>query len=47
MESYVDTKSPLQCKRYQRFVHTQRTGGYAHRGVVFRASKSPGVLDPA
>jgi hypothetical protein len=34
MESYVAPKGPLQCKRFQRFGHTQRNCGYAPRCVA-------------
>ena len=34
VESYVATKGPLQCKRCQRFGHTQRNCGYAPRCVA-------------
>jgi hypothetical protein len=34
METYVATKGPLECKRCQRFRHTQRNCGYAPRCVA-------------
>jgi hypothetical protein len=34
VESYVAPKAPLQCKRCQRFGHTQRNCGYPPRCVV-------------
>ena len=34
VESYVALKCPLQCKRCQRFGHTQRNCGYAPRCVA-------------
>jgi len=34
VETYVAPKGPLQCKRYQRFGHTQRNCGYAPRCVA-------------
>ena len=34
IESYVAPKVPLQCKRCQRFGHTQRNCGYAPRCVA-------------
>ena len=34
VESYVAPKGPLQCKRCQRFGHTQRNCGYAPRCVA-------------
>ena len=38
VETYVDPKGPLQCKRCQRFGHTQRYCGYAPRCVALRYS---------
>jgi hypothetical protein len=34
VESYVTSKGPLQCKRCQRFGHTQRNCGHAPRRVA-------------
>ena len=34
VESYVARKGPLQCKRCQRFGHTQRKCGYAPRCIA-------------
>ena len=34
VESYLATKGPMQCKRCQRFRHTQRNCGYAPRCVA-------------
>jgi len=34
VEAYLAPKGPLQCKRYQRFGHTQRNCGYAPRCVA-------------
>jgi hypothetical protein len=34
VETYVAPKGPLQCKRCQRFSHTQRNCGYAPRCVT-------------
>jgi hypothetical protein len=34
VETYTAPKEPLQCKRYQRFGHTQRNCGYAPRCVA-------------
>jgi hypothetical protein len=34
METYVAPKGPLECKRCQRFRHTQRNCGYAPRCVA-------------
>jgi len=34
VESYLAPKGPLQCKRCQRFGHTQRNCGYAPRCVA-------------
>ena len=34
VESYLAPKGPMQCKRYQRFEHTQRNCGYAPRCVA-------------
>jgi hypothetical protein len=35
VESYVAPKAPLQCKRCQRFGHTQRNCGYSPRCVAY------------
>jgi hypothetical protein len=42
VESYVDPKGPLQCKRCQRFGHTQRNCGYAPRCVACGGSYPSG-----
>jgi hypothetical protein len=34
VETYIAPKGPLQCKRCQRFAHTQRNCGYAPRCVA-------------
>jgi hypothetical protein len=34
VETYIAPKGPLQCKRCQRFGHTQRNCGYAPRCVA-------------
>jgi hypothetical protein len=34
VETYVAPKGPVQCKRFQRFGHTQRNCGYASRCVA-------------
>jgi hypothetical protein len=41
VESYVAANGTLQCKRCQRFGHTQRNYGYAPRCVVRGAPISP------
>ena len=41
-ESYVAPKGPLQCKRCQRFGHTQRNCGYASRCVACMGSHVSG-----
>ena len=41
-ESYVTPKGPLQCKRCQRFGHTQRKCGYAPRCFVYGVSQISG-----
>ena len=38
VESYMAPKGPLQCKRSQRFGHTQRNCGSAHRCIAFGGS---------
>ena len=40
--SYVALKDPMQCKRCQRFGHTQRNGGYAPRCVACVGSHQSG-----
>jgi len=40
--SYVTPKGPLQCKRCQRFGHTQRKCGHAPRGVACGGSHLSG-----
>ena len=42
LESYVAPKGPLQCKRCQRFGHTQRNCGYALRCVACGGSHLSG-----
>jgi len=42
VESYLAPKGPLQCKRCQRFGHTQRNCGYAPRCVAFGGSHLSG-----
>jgi hypothetical protein len=42
VESYLAPKGPLQCKRCQRFGHTQRNGGYAPRCVACGGSHLSG-----
>jgi hypothetical protein len=42
VESYVAPKCPLQCKRCQRFGHTQRNCGYAPRCVACGGSHLSG-----
>jgi hypothetical protein len=42
VESYVATKAPLQCKRYQPFGHTQGNCGYSPRCVACGASHLSG-----
>ena len=42
MESYVSSNGPLQCKRCQRFGHTQRNCGYAPRCVAYGGSHVSG-----
>jgi hypothetical protein len=42
VESYVTPKGPLQCKRCQRFGHTQRNCGYAPRCVTCGGSHPSG-----
>jgi hypothetical protein len=47
VESYVAPKGPLQCKRCQRFGHTQRNCGYAPRCVECEGSHlSGGCTNP-
>ena len=41
VESYLSPKGPLQCKRCQRFGHTQRKCGYAPRCAACGAPTSP------
>jgi hypothetical protein len=41
VESYVALKGPLQCKRCQRFGHTQRNCGYAPRCAACGVPTSP------
>jgi hypothetical protein len=42
VETYVSPKGPLQCKRCQRFGHTQRNCGYAPRCVACGGSHLSG-----
>ena len=42
VESFLAPKCPLQCKRCQRFSHTQRNCGYATRCVARGGSHLPG-----
>jgi len=42
VESYLSPKGPLQCKRSQRFGHTQRNCGYATRCVACGGSHISG-----
>jgi len=42
VQSYVTPKGPLQCKRCQRFGHTQRNCGYAPRCVACEGSHHSG-----
>jgi hypothetical protein len=46
LESYVAPKGPLQCKRCQRFGHTQRKCGYAPRASRVGDPTSPVVALP-
>ena len=47
MEPYVAPKGPLQCKRFQRFGHTQRNCGHTPRWVSRRGSHlSSGCCNP-
>ena len=43
LESYMAPKGPMQCKRCQRFGHTQRNCGYAPRCVACGGSHLSGV----
>jgi hypothetical protein len=48
VESYMAPKCPLQCKRCQRFGHTQPNCGYTPRCVACGGSHITGlVLNPA
>ena len=42
VESYLASKGPMQCKRCQRFEHTQRNCGYAPRCVACGGSHLSG-----
>jgi len=42
VESYLAPKGPMQCKRCQRFGHTQRNCGYAPRCVAYGVSQLSG-----
>ena len=42
VETYTAPKGPLQCKRCQRFGHTQRNCGYAPRCVASRETRLSG-----
>jgi len=42
VESYVALKDPMQCKRCQRFGHTQRNSGYTPRCVACGGSHLSG-----
>jgi hypothetical protein len=46
VESYVAPKDPLQCKRCQRFGHTQRNCGYAPRWSLVLAPTTPVGAQP-
>jgi hypothetical protein len=43
VESYVAWKTPLQCKRWQRFSHTQRKCRYPPRCLVCGEAQLSGV----
>ena len=45
-ESYLAPKGPMQCKRCQRFGHTQRNCGYAPRCVACGGSTCPVGAQP-
>jgi hypothetical protein len=47
VETYVAPKGPLQCKRCQRFGHTQRYCGYAPLCYLWQGSPLRGVHHPA
>jgi hypothetical protein len=46
VETYNALKGPLQCKRYQRFGHTQRNCGYAPRCVACGDAHPSGKCHP-
>ena len=46
LETYVAPKGPLQCKRCQRFGHTQPNCGYAPRCVACGGSNLSGGAPP-
>ena len=46
VKSYMAPKSPVQCKRCQRFGHTQRNCGYAPRCVACGGSTCPVGAQP-